>query len=242
MKPDSQLLKHHPLALFAATHTDTDWSLIRLCLGNMQKTSSETKAKEYELFRNAADQGNPFAMCVCSRIQSELTEITRSDQKVFDFAHKAAVAEFAPGFYELARCYEKGIGTPVDLAKAEELYVQSVQGKYGEAAWYLATCYEKGTFGEVDVDKAIQFAETAVQHGDLMAPYMLGSWYERGEFLKQDQSRALHWYRRGSEMGDYFSSHRLFVAYSSGELGLEKDDTQATKFYELCNEQTKLSD
>ena len=69
---------------------------------------------------------------------------------------------------------------------------------------------------------------------DVNAMRMLGCYYQDGEMgLPQDHAKAIELWLRAGELGDAGSHHNVGNAYLHG-LGVERDTTKATYYYELA--------
>ncbi len=227
-----------PLVTYVLQHGGTEEGLVRLAETEFDPSEAE---RDFAEFLGAAVGGSAFAMCICSRLLRAGRGTAKSEQDALLWAEKAANTGFAPGLYELALCFELGVGLPINMQRALETYERSANGGYGFAAYRLGRSYYHGDAGSVDVFKAIAWMERAYELGDFHGAHDLGEWYESGEKLSRRYSEAIVWYQRASELGDPFSSLRLQMAYSLGELGLSRDQALADRYARMVAQQTPPS-
>ena len=185
--------------------------------------------------KGAAEKGSPFAMCLCSRLCLSGWGTQRSLESAFHWAKRAADAGYAPGHYELGKCYEQGIGVSKDLDVARKEYEMAIEGGFAFAACHLAELYHSTSFGEPDFATAIRYAKRGYELGDPLAPYLVATWFEEGDGVIRNEKEAAVWYERASELGNYFASSRLCRAYRLGQLGLAKDSSLAKEYEQKCD-------
>jgi hypothetical protein len=227
-----------PLVTFAIRAGNAEASLVRLAEARRDERSA---AEVFAAFSAAANDGSPFAACICCRLCKAGHGTEKSASDAFNWATKASLAGFAPGFFELGACYEEGIGVPRDVDKALELYQRSAIAQYGFAAFRLGMACYNGEFAPVDVVQAVRWMERAYELGDTRGAHALADWYESGEKLKRDDRSSLLWYKRASELGDPLASFRLQMVYTVGELGLAPSKALASEYAKLCKEQSERS-
>ena len=76
-------------------------------------------------------------------------------------------------FEVIGRCYEYGLGVPVDLAKAVEEYTKGAAFNHCLAELALGRCYLNGTGVEVNRRLGWSYIERAAEHGSPVAREML---------------------------------------------------------------------
>jgi TPR repeat protein len=187
-----------------------------------------------ELYLRSAGDGSPFAMYRLARF-AELYPSHIGHHVAFEWAEKSAHRDYAPGLFALARLYEVGIGTAVDLDKALRLYRRSAEGGFGPAAAHLALVFELGIWGTRNHELASSFAGLAASLGMASAAQMLGRAYEDGNGVPRNDVLAIAWYTKAAEGGDAVAALRLAMAYSLGGLGVRPDRQKAEHF-------TRISD
>ena len=89
--------------------------------------------KAVELYRQAADRGNPTAMESLGCMYEEGRGVPQDPVKAVELYRQAADAGNHMGEYRLGRCYEQGTGVRKDRHRAMELYRQASAGGCKEA-------------------------------------------------------------------------------------------------------------
>lgn len=104
-----------PLTAYVSRHGGVENRLIELAESKYEPSTAEDA---FNQFVEAAMAGSSFAMCICSRLLREGRGTSQSAEQALLWAERAAHTGFAPGVYELARCYEYGVGVDPDVRKA----------------------------------------------------------------------------------------------------------------------------
>jgi len=227
-----------PLLVYATRVDAVAPDLLRICKLDFRQVDESVAQRGFSSFREAAEKGSAFAMCMCSRFCRTGWGVPQSNVEAFRWAEKAGVAGYAPGHYEVGKCYEEGIGVLANLDRARQCYEEAAEGGFGFAAYHLAEMYSSGKFGDANVVKAIERAKWADHLNEPMASLLLAKWYEEGIGVGKDLNEAVSWYFRAADLGNFFASFRLSMAYQLGELGLPKDQDKAKKYQDLCSIQT----
>ena len=76
-------------------------------------------------------------------------------------------------FAAMGRCYEEGLGVPVDLNQAVEMYAEGAALSHCEAELALGVCYLDGKGVSADRRRGWEFIERAAEHGSAVARKML---------------------------------------------------------------------
>ena len=97
--------------------------------------------------------------------------------------------------FRLGMCYEFGIGSPKDLAKAESCYKKASSEKSGlkEAQFALGNIY----YNKGDYSKAVDLFYKAAEQGFAPAQNRLGECYAEGKIAnRKDYDKAAAWYQK----------------------------------------------
>lgn len=120
----------------------------------------------------------------------------------------------------LARCYQYGIGTPIDTIKAETWYRHALETGSGRtkrrALYYLGRLY----LNQKNYAKAREMFAAGVELNDPPALYNLGRIYWRGLGIKAKPSEARVLFERASELGHLLARRNLAVLLMSGRFGV----------------------
>ena len=108
----------------------------------------------------------------------------------------------------LGRCYYYGIGVEIDYQKAEELFIEAINGDdqavISEAKYYLGIANEEGNNSKgMRLDKAFSlFIEAANSETPYAkALYKVAICYQTGKGTQQDEVKAWEYYIKASENG-----------------------------------------
>lgn len=219
------------------TGGETDPSFLQAAEASKAKLTAEEAHAVFDRFEQAANAGNPFSMCMCSRLSHIGWGTARSDAECYRWARQAAALGYGPGLYELGMCFELGRGVSKDMSEAAKLYECASQARFGFAAHRLGRGYMTGDFGVIDPAKAVEYMRRAYELGESLGAFHLGEWFESGRGVSQNLTASVAWYTKASELGDGFASLRLCEAYMRGELGLPRNEQLARHYEELSGRQ-----
>jgi len=219
-----------PLLAYATKTAHVDLELARISQLDKMQCDDASANRFYELFRQAAESGSAYAMCMCSRFCIMGWGTIQSNDKAFWWAEKAAATGFAPGHFEVGTCFEQGVGVSINFDQAIRHYELAIEGGFGFAAFHLARTYSEGKSCARHMIKAVEYAKRAYLLNEPMASSLLASWYELGDGVVRDTKEAVLWYERSAAIGDSLACHRLSMAYATGELGLTKNGELAQKY------------
>ena len=138
----------------------------------------------------------------------------------------------------IAGYYEKGLGTPVDMAVAAQWYIRAADAGSVDAAAWLADAYQNGRGLPVDADKATEWARRAAEWyiraadaGSIDAAAWLADAYQDGRGVPVDADKATEWARRAAEGGDAWSMMNYASALENGQ-GARMNIPAALNWYE----------
>ncbi len=141
------------------------------------------------------------AMLKLGKIYSSENSVTdyRKATRWFAAAAKEDVDE---GFFELAKLYEKGLGTTKDPAKAAELYERAAKKGMLEAQVCLAECYFDGMGVTRDVPKGLKWIRLAAESSGPEMQLKLGKMFLSGDRVPKDQKEAANWIFKAAAAGN----------------------------------------
>ncbi len=159
--------------------------------------SPDPKAEE-EAFRwleRAAHFGSVDAKMASALAHRFGIGTPKDDAKAFELIRSLSESAGEDNFWprlNLARAYELGIGVPVDLAAAHEIYVGLADGENAPLPNLgLARIYAKGLGGEPDPAQAYVYAQRASAMGDDEATVMIANLLLSGEGVPKDEPAAI---------------------------------------------------
>jgi|GEM_PF-912427 len=130
---------------------------------------------------------------------------------------KALSWDYPKAHVQLAKHFERGIGTERDLEVAFHHYERAAIAGYPSSTINYARILLNGRYGtSPDPDKARFWAERAIaglekkaRDGSASAAKTLGRISRDGEFLEADMTLAREWFLRSADLGDAGAMHDL---------------------------------
>lgn len=131
--------------------------------------------------------------------------------------HKALAWDYPKAHVQLAKHYERGIGTERDLTAAFHHYERAAIAGYPSSTINYARILKTGRYGVTPqpeearfwADRAIAGLEKKARDGSASAAKTLGRMYRDGEFMAADESLARDWFLRSADLGDTGAMHDL---------------------------------
>src|SRR5437879_5185004 len=96
--------------------------------------------------------------------------------------------------YNLAVCYDNGVGVEKDKPKAVELYKKAAEQGHLDAQCNLGVCYQYGTGVEKDEQKAVELYQKVADQGHAQAQHNLGRCYKNETGVEKDEQKAVELY------------------------------------------------
>ncbi|WP_298981736.1 tetratricopeptide repeat protein [uncultured Roseibium sp.] len=130
---------------------------------------------------------------------------------------KALVWDYPKAHVQLAKHYERGIGTERNLPAAFDHYEQAAIHGYPSSTINYARILLTGRYGTIaDLERAAFWASRAIEglekkarDGSASSAKTLGRIFRDGEFLPADLSQAKDWFLRSADLGDAGAMHDL---------------------------------
>jgi localization factor PodJL len=143
----------------------------------------------------------------------------------------AADAGLAPAQYRLGSIYEKGMGVPRDLAKAQDWYRRAAEAGNVKAMHNLAVLYAEGAGGEPNLEAAAELFRQAAEHGVRDSQFNLAILHARGLGVPQDLVEAYKWFAVAASSGDQESlKRRDIIAAALSKSDLAEAEAAAASF------------
>ncbi|QFT32110.1 Putative beta-lactamase HcpC precursor [Labrenzia sp. THAF82] len=155
--------------------------------------------------------------------------------------HKALAWDYPKAHVQLAKHYERGIGTERNLPAAFDHYEKAAIHGYPSSTINYARILLTGRYGTIaDPDRAAFWASRAIEglekkarDGSASSAKTLGRIFRDGEFLPADPSLAKDWFLRSADLGDAGAMHDLGLMILTGDA--DADDVQdALKWLRLA--------
>jgi uncharacterized protein len=116
--------------------------------------------------------------------------------------------------YDLARCYERGIGVRHDELKAAQYARLAANQGYAPGEVLLGSYYGRGIGIGSDIKMAVQWYRKAADQGNAVAQYAMGGFYATGRGVTNDPDQAIQWWQKAAAQNHMEAEARL------GELHL----------------------
>ncbi|WP_420414962.1 hypothetical protein [Roseibium sp.] len=137
---------------------------------------------------------------------------------------KALAWDYPKAHVQLAKHFERGIGTDRDLDLAFHHYEKAAIAGYPSSTINYARILLTGRYGSTPdpvkarfwAAKAIEGLERKARDGSASSAKTLGRIYRDGEFLHADRTQAKTWFLRSAELGDAGAMHDLGHLLLSG--------------------------
>ncbi len=134
----------------------------------------------------------------------------------------------------LAHMYERGQGTPKDLAAAAKWFQKAAERGSPTAQAHLGRLYRLGTGVPKDAGQAGRWSMKGASQGNPIAQSNLGYMALEGMGGPVDAAGAAGWFKKAADQGDGSAMMGLAGLYEQGR-GVAKDPVQARKWYVLAS-------
>ncbi|KAK7097333.1 DAP3-binding cell death enhancer 1-like [Littorina saxatilis] len=142
----------------------------------------------------------------------------------------------APAYFNLAVCYEMGLGMEKDKEQAAAYYRMAADVGHVQSIFNLALMTLKGEGGVVkDREEALQLLKRAAHHGLAQAQTYLGVYYTEDEDNQQDFAQAASFFQAAADQNDAEGQYFLGICQENG-WGVESDDEEAARLYSAAAE------
>ncbi len=125
-------------------------------------------------FQLSSDLGDPEA-------QYDADRLSNDPKVIFEWARKHSALGDEEAMFQLARCFEQGVGTAVDLRKSLSLFEDAAVKGLSGAAFNAAILYEDGVDGSPNLTMARRYFELARDLGSEAAAQELQRISSRSE-------------------------------------------------------------
>ena len=193
------------------------------------------KAKAFEKYQFAAENGVPGAMFRMGVYYENGMTVEQNFVKAFEWYEKAAQAGYAKASYNLGVLYESGKGTAISYKKAIEQYEVAASAGISEAMNNLGNIWHQGKGVDIDLQQALKWYLKADEAGYMLGTYNLGVLYYFGDAGEKSHQKAFDCFTKAAENGYAQAQFNLAGMYAYGE-GVEINMTKAFDWYTLAAE------
>lgn len=212
-------------AEYLQANADSGHAPSLLALGEIREKSNPAEA--INLYKKAAAKGDSTGNLKLGIIfEHGLLGKKATPKLAFSNYEKAAKAENPVGYFNLARCYDQGIGTSPNELLATRTFLKSAMKGYPAAQVNMARRYYQGKGLEKDPIAAFGWLSLASQSGSSEAMVLLGRRYEAGDIISQNLGLAGQLYSRAAKLGDPTGRYYLALLYANGK-GTKQDLVRA---------------
>jgi TPR repeat protein len=133
--------------------------------------------------------------------------------------------------YKLGRCYQFGLGVPMNILEATKHYALAVDHHHPLALNVMGTCYQRGVGVTRDEKLAAKYFQLAANQGLANAQCNLGDCCMTGAGLDRvDKTEGIKWFQRANWQDCTAASVRLAECYEYGD-GVARDISRACSYY-----------
>ncbi|EXX59377.1 uncharacterized protein OCT59_014176 [Rhizophagus irregularis] len=150
----------------------------------------------------------------------------KNDKNEFELIKKLANEDYVDAQYKLGNCYDEGIGTEINKAKAFEFYKIAADKGNNDAQYKLSFLYKSGEGVEKNLKEAFDLIKKLAEKKYLDTQYQLGTYYDKGFGTEVNKEKAYELYRIAAEEGNYDALYNISLLYELGE-GVDKDERKA---------------
>lgn len=197
------------------------------------------------LYQLSAGAGCPQgALGYALMLAAEAKDQKSAHRQVVHWLAVAAKAGLPTARFMLAEARERGLGCPIDLEAAAELYRQAAeQGQRSAQARYGAALMQ-GRGVKQNAGNAESWLRRAALAGDPDAAAVVGDLYAKGGAqggghgganLPPNFLEAALWYRRAADAGHRTAARALGMLYLTG-AGVPRDREEAARWFRLSAE------
>jgi uncharacterized protein len=190
-----------------------------------------------ELFRDAADRGEPNALYFLGlRMQHGTGGVPQDLPGAVALYRRAAASGQAHAMVMLGWALRTGKGVEAHPRAAFEWVRQAAATGLPEAQVQHGDDLNQGTGTAPDKAQAFAWWSKAAERGNPLAMARLGVAYGRGEGVAKDEAKAFQYYTRAAEKNVPEAQHNLAQMYRDG-LAVEKNIERALSLWEAAARQ-----
>ena len=196
-----------------------------LALAQFKETDAPQES--IRLYEQAANQGQTLAWIRLGNIAENGELGMRANSKrAFYYFQLASQNGNRYGDFQMARCFENGIGVSPNSIEATRHYRKAALGGVRNANSVMAQRYLGGQGVELDPVAATGWMMRGAKLGSAEAMVQLGKEYESGLNLARDLNQAGQLYSAAAKTGDPEGNYRLALLYLNG-IGTKADPVRA---------------
>jgi TPR repeat protein len=139
------------------------------------------------------------------------------------------------GMYNLAKCFDRGIGTVPNAFEATQWYKRAAEKNFDKAIYAYGMALAAGKGVPKDPARAIDYLMRAGDVGLVQAYLQVGDILDRGDGVAKDLARAFACYMKAAEKGNPGGMGRVGLFFELGR-GVPANINEAVKWYQWAVE------
>jgi TPR repeat protein len=192
---------------------------------------TENKEKAIELYKLAADHGEPYSQMWFAKILYQ-----KGDTESFKYMKAAAEKGIAVAQSNLGCFYNDPFGVSKDSKMAVYYWNHAAQQGDARAQLFLGNSYYFGKGVEKDLNQALVFIQLSADQGYADGEYQLAELHMNREGTEHDPKKAFHYYELAAKKGKKEAQSQLGYCYYEG-IGTPIDKGKALHYFTLSAEQ-----
>ena len=139
--------------------------------------------------------------------------------------------------HELGVMYCEGEGTEQNYEKGMYYLQLSAAQNNSGALNSIGYLYSEGLGVTQDYSQAFTYYKLAADMGNVDALFNLSSLYVFGNGIEKDEEMGFQYCKKAADNGHSWAQYVAGLSYLSGGVGVESDEVQAVKYFNLASEQ-----
>ncbi len=183
------------------------------------KSSSVEKEQAFSKILPLANDGDIRAIELCGASYWQGNGVTQDKEEARAWFEQGARLGNARSILGLGYCHQQGIGGPIDMAKAVELWVKAANLGYEVAMSRLGDYFYLNP-EDKNISKAMEWWRKAAEAESPSTDAMrnLGIIHAKGIETGKDLVEAAKWLRMAADMGDPEAKTELGILYFNGDI------------------------
>ncbi|CAI2183173.1 19654_t:CDS:2 [Funneliformis geosporum] len=175
--------------------------------------------KAFYWYQKSAENDNKEAVHIFQNLAEDDNKIAQS-----------AKQNNSSSQYNLAKCYQYGWGSEIDLVKAFYWYQKSAFQNNNDAQYNLAKCYQNGWGIKIDLENAFYWYQNSVKNDNKFAQYYLAECYQNGWGIKINNIKAFEFYEKSAKQEYIIHNNNAKIT----DFGISKIENNSTIYMGLC--------
>jgi TPR repeat protein len=181
-----------------------------------------------------AERGDPQALLKLGAFYAEGVVVQKNYSKARECYEKAAQAGLAEGIYNVAVCWEVGMGSEADPARAAEYFRKAADMMLPQALFKMSVILDSGFGVGRDEKASIGYMIKAAAAGHPDAAAIMGVVYMNGlRGQKKNAEEGMKMLKMAASSGRVEAIKNIAVVYKDG-IGIKASPADALKWYVIA--------